>query len=610
MPGQDLRNIAIIAHVDHGKTTLVDALVRQSGNFREGTLGEGLVLDNNPLERERGITILSKNVSIRYKDTKVNIIDTPGHADFGGEVERVLKMADGVLLVVDAYEGPMPQTRFVLKKAFMHHLRPIVVVNKIDRPEARLNDTINEVFDLFVELGADDLALDFPVIYASGKAGFAKTSPEDPSTDMQPLFEAILKHIPAPKDPVDAALQMLVLNIDYSDYVGRIGIGRVFSGKIRKGQQVAVVGGRAGGKRTGKVVDLLVFEGLGRAKVDEVQAGDLCCVVGLEDVFIGETLADPADPRPMQAVTIDEPTLSMTFQSNDSPYSGREGTFVTSRQLRERLEKELRSNLALKVDFETGENVYNVSGRGLLHLGILIENMRREGFELAVGKPKVIFKEIDGKKNEPVELLTVDVPSHLVSPVMSLLGDRRAEMTKMDTKGNITHLEFRIPARGLIGLKTRLLNATQGEAVMYHTFEGYQPAKGGIPGRKNGMMIAKFTGKATRYAIERLQDRGVFFVRPGDEVYEGMCVGENCKDDDIIINITEEKRLTNMRVSSAEATVVLKEPRTFVHVEEALEYIEADELVEFTPTSIRLRKRLLNENDRKKESRSRRDFEE
>jgi GTP-binding protein len=605
MPVQDIRNIAIIAHVDHGKTTLVDALVRQSGNFREGTLGEGLVLDNNPLERERGITILSKNISVRYRDTKINIIDTPGHADFGGEVERVLKMADGVLLVVDAYEGPMPQTRFVLKKAFQHHLRPIVVINKIDRPEARLNDTLNEVFDLFVELGADDLALDFLTIYASGRAGYAMTSPDGERKDMQPLFEAILKHIPAPKDPVDAVTQMLVLNIDYSDYVGRIGIGRVFAGKIRKGQSVAAID-RNGAKRSGRVVDLLVFEGLGRAKTEEVTAGDLCCVVGFDDISIGETLTDPADPRPLPGIAVDEPTLSMTFQANDSPYSGREGKFVTSRQVRERLEKELRSNLALRVDFGTSDNVFNVSGRGLLHLGILVENMRREGFELAVGKPRVIFREIDGKRQEPVELLTVDVPSHMVSNVMALLGDRRAEMVKMDTKGTLTHLEFKIPARGLIGLKNRMLNATQGEAVMYHTFEGYQPVKGSIPGRKNGMMIAKLTGKATRYAIERLMDRGTFFVKAGDEVYEGMCVGENCKDDDIIINITEEKRLTNMRVSSAEATVVLREPRTFEHVEEALEYIEEDELVEFTPTSIRIRKRLLNENDRKRESRTKR----
>jgi len=602
MKRNELRNLAIIAHVDHGKTTLVDQLLRQSGNFRTGQFGEGLILDNNPLERERGITILAKNVAVRYKDVKINIIDTPGHADFGGEVERVLKMADGVLLVVDAFDGPMPQTRFVLKKAFSHKIRPIVVINKIDRPDARLNEVLNEVFDLFVELGAEEFALDFPVIYASAKLGHASTSPEDPGTTMEPLFEAILKHIPPADAPVDKSTQMLVVNIEYSEYVGRVAIGRVFAGKIRRNQPLVIIG-RDGHRREARVQELYVFEGLGRVKVEEVNAGDICAVVGLEEVHIGETLADPLDPRPLPVVSVDEPTLSMTFQANDSPFSGRDGKYVTSRHIRERLERELRSNLALRVDFGGGDNIYFVHGRGLLHLGILIENMRREGYELAVGKPKVIYREIEGKKAEPIEQLTIDVPTDSVGPVMELTGNRRGELIKMETKGESAHLEFSIPARGLIGLRNRLLNATKGEAIMHHVFYQYELLRGPIPGRGNGVMVSQNTGRATRYAIENLHDRGTMFIEPAAEVYEGMLVGEHCKDDDIVVNINREKKLSNMRTSTAEATTVLKSAR-ILSLETALEYIEDDELVEITPTSFRMRKKLLGENERKRAGRA------
>ena len=603
----EIRNIAIIAHVDHGKTTLVDAMLRQSGMFRVGQLTNDLILDNNPLERERGITILAKNVAMIYRDSagvdrKINIIDTPGHADFGGEVERVLKMADGVLLLVDAFEGPMPQTRFVLKKAFQYHLKPIVVINKIDRVDSRPVEVLNEVFDLFCELDAGDDALDFPVIYASGRGGFAKLNMEDPSVDCRPLMETIVKHIKGPIADVERPLQMQVTNIDYNEYVGRIGIGRIFNGLINRGQKVALLK-RNGKTESHEVVELYLFAGLGRDKTAMAEAGDICAVVGIEDVDIGDTIADPACPEPLPLIDVDEPTLSMIFSVNDSPFAGREGKFVTSRNLRERLYRELQSNVALRVEDTSQADSLRVSGRGLLHLGVLIENMRREGYELQVSKPKVIFKELNGKKMEPIENLVIDVPQNCVGAVMEAIGNRRGELVKMDTKGNFTHMEFSIPARGLIGLRTRLLNATQGEAIMHHTFQEYEFIRGALPGRQNGVLVSIEQGRTNPYALDKLADRGQMFIKPGDEVYEGMVVGEYNKDQDIPVNVCREKKLSNMRTTSSDDNIILKPPRD-MSLEIALEYIEDDELVEITPSTIRLRKRYLRENDRKRHSRS------
>ncbi len=606
----ELRNIAIIAHVDHGKTTLVDALLRQSGLFRENQTQmstDTLILDNNPLERERGITILAKNVAMNYTDVrgvvrKINIIDTPGHADFGGEVERVLKMADGVLLLVDAFEGPMPQTRFVLRKAFHYHIKPIVVINKIDRPDCRPDEVLNEIFDLFVELEADDDALDFPVVYASGRAGFARLDVKDSATDMRPLMETIVNKIPGPVADLDKPLQMQITNIDYNEYVGRIGIGRVFNGVLNKGQKVALV------KRNGKIenhliAELYLFSGLAREKTQHAEAGDICAVVGIEDVDIGDTIATLEHPDALPLIDVDEPTLSMIFSVNDSPLAGREGKFVTSRNLRDRLMRELQSNVALRVEDTSSADSLRVSGRGLLHLGVLIENMRREGYELQVSKPKVIFKELNGHKCEPVENLVIDVPQSAVGAVMEAIGNRRGELVKMDTKGNMTHMEFTIPARGLIGLRTRLLNATQGEAVMHHTFHDYQFIRGALPGRQNGVMVSMENGSANAFALDTLQERGVMFVKPGDEVYEGMVVGEYNKDTDIPVNVCREKKLSNMRTTASDKNIILKPPRD-MSLELALEYIEDDELVEITPKNIRLRKRYLKENERKRMSRS------
>jgi GTP-binding protein len=604
----ELRNIAIIAHVDHGKTTLVDALLRQSGMFHTGQFDvRTLILDNNPLERERGITILAKNVAMNYTDVrgaarKINIIDTPGHADFGGEVERVLKMADGVLLLVDAFEGPMPQTRFVLKKAFHYHIKPIVVINKIDRPDARPNEVLNEIFDLFVELEADDDALDFPVVYASGREGFARLDPAHSDSDMRPLLEIIVQKIPGPVADADKPLQMQVTNIDYNEYVGRIGIGRVFNGYLRRGEKIALV------KRSGKIEahvpnELYLFSGLAREKTDHVQAGDICAVVGIPDVDIGDTIAALDRPEALPLIDVDEPTLSMIFSVNDSPFAGREGKFVTSRNLRERLYHELQSNVALRVEDTASPDSLRVSGRGLLHLGVLLENMRREGYELQVGKPKVIFKELNGRKCEPVENLTIDVPEKFVGAVMEAVGNRRGELVRMDTKGTMTHLEFLLPARGLIGLRTRLLNATQGEAVMHHTFHDYQLIRGALPGRLNGVMVSMENGAANAYALDSLQERGMMFVQPGDAVYEGMIVGEYNKDNDITVNVCREKRLTNMRTTASDKNIILKPPRD-MSLEIALEYIEDDELLEITPRNIRLRKRYLKENQRKRLDRS------
>lgn len=610
MAKEQIRNIAIIAHVDHGKTTLVDQLLRQSGQFRPNELKGDCILDSNPLERERGITILSKNCAIHYVDLEgnsyhINIVDTPGHADFSGEVERVLKMADGVLLLVDAVDGTMPQTRYVLSKALANGLKPIVVINKMDRPECRADGVLNEVFDLLVDLGADEHALDFPVVYASGRDGWASNEPitkaPEGGGDVRALFDAIIKHVPAPQLKADAPLQVLITTIDYSDYVGRIGIGRVFAGTLKSGQAVVNID-RLGNRSSQRVAQLLQFDGLGRRQVDRIDVGDICAVVGLDRVDIGDTLADPANPVALPSVAVDEPTLHMTFRINDGPFVGQEGKYVTSRHLRERLAKELQSNVALKVSGGEGADEFDVAGRGLLHLGILLENMRREGFELCVGKPSVIFKAIDGKRMEPIEMLSVDVPADSMGPVMQLLGDRKAELVKMETRGSHSHMEFSVPARGLIGLRSRLLTATQGEAIMHHTFHEYGEFRGPIGGRVNGVMVATETGQVTAYALDQLAGRGMMLVQPGDQVYTGQIVGEHCKDSDIPVNVVKMKRLTNMRASAKDSTVVLKAPRKLT-LEAALEYIENDELVEVTPGMIRLRKRQLTENDRKRAAR-------
>jgi GTP-binding protein len=604
----DLRNVAIIAHVDHGKTTLVDQMMRQSGLFRDSELDKlkggqhGLILDSNDLERERGITILAKNIALQVGGTKVNIIDTPGHADFGGEVERVLKMADGALLLVDAAEGPLPQTRFVLRKAFECGLKPIVVVNKIDRPDARAVEVLNSVFDLFVELDADDATLDFPTIYASGRDGIATTDLGIPPKDLRPLFDVILDKVPPPEVDVEAPLQMLVVSLEWSDYVGRIGVGRVVAGKIKKGQRVALL------KRDGQRIDeqvqqLYIFDRLGRQETDEVSAGDICAVVGLDDIHIGDTVADIESPVALPPITVDEPTLEMIFRINDSPFSGQDGQYVTSRQLRDRLMKELESNVALRVrEDEVKRDEFHVAGRGLLHLGILLENMRREGYELSVGKPRVLTKEVNGKTHEPVEYLTVDVPPSSMGAVMELVGNRRGECVKMETHGEQAHVEFTIPARGLIGLRTRLMNATSGQAIMHHTFYDYQPSRGAIPARLNGVMVSTETGRATPFAMDNLQERGIMFIPAGEQVYEGQVVAEHCRDNDLPVNICREKKLTNFRAAGADKAVILKPPRQFT-LELALEYIEDDELVEVTPNAIRLRKIYLKENDRKRQAR-------
>ncbi len=609
-----LRNVAIIAHVDHGKTTLVDALLADSGAITDqDDLGE-CILDSNPLERERGITIFSKNCAVNYVGRRVdrrgqvyriNIIDTPGHADFGGEVERVLRMADGALLLVDSFEGPMPQTRFVLSKALQLGLKPIVVVNKCDRPEARPNEVINEVFDLLVDLGADDHALDFPVVYASGRSGWATSSLEKPAADMSELFETILDCVPPPGGDPNAPLQMLITTLDFSDYVGRIAIGRVFNGTLQNNQQVAVC--RADGSvTTTRVQKLLRFEGLGRTAVDRIEVGDLCAIEGLKEFDIGDTVCAVEHPHPMPRVNVDEPTLHMLFRINDSPFAGKEGKYVTSRQIADRLQYELQSNVALRVSPGKSSEEFHVSGRGLLHLGVLLENMRREGYELSVGRPEVIEKDIDGVRCEPVERLTVDTAADGMGAAMELLGSRGAEIKNIQTRSDRMHIECEIPARGLIGLRSRMLTATGGEAVMYHSFSHYAPVRSSERKRNNGVMIATETGTATAYALLNLSDRGVMFIEPGEPVYEGQIVGEHNRENDLGVNVVKTKALTNMREANKEQTVVLKTPRLLT-LEAALEYIEDDELVELTPTSIRLRKRLLTENDRKRAERREKD---
>ena len=605
MTGESIRNVAIIAHVDHGKTTLVDQLLRQSGQFRQSELTGDCILDSDPLERERGITILAKNCAIDYIDRKgdryhINIVDTPGHADFSGEVERVLKMADGVLLLVDAFEGVMPQTRYVLAKALEAGLEPIVVFNKMDRVDARLEKAVDDVFDLLVDLGADDHALRFPAVYASARDGWATKDPAEPATDVHALFDAIIEHVPVPDLAADAPLPTLITTLDSSDYVGRIGIGRVFAGTLRARQDVVVID-RHGKQTNQRISQLYRFDGLGRKEVDSIDVGDLCAIVGLDSVDIGDTIADPQNPKALPTLPVDEPTLHMAFRINDGTFSGREGKFVTSRQLRDRLDRELQSNVALEVEDRGDEFI--VSGRGLLHLGILLENMRRESYELTVGKPEVIYHEERGKKLEPIENLTIDVPNESVGPVMQLVGDRRAEMLEMNTGESRTLLHFSVPARGLIGLRSRLLTATQGEAIVHHRFDKYGPHRGHIPGRIAGVMIAKETGRVTGHAIDQLASRGIMFVEPGDEVYGGQIVGEHCKPDDITVNVTRMKKLNNIRSSTKEATVTLKAARK-LELEAALEYIESDELVELTPGSIRLRKRWLTENERKQHKRT------
>jgi len=603
MKRNDLRNVAIIAHVDHGKTTLVDQILKQSGLFRPSELAQECILDSNEIERQRGITILAKNIAFRLGDIKVNLIDTPGHADFGGEVERVLSMANGCFLLVDAAEGPLPQTRFVLRKAFAAGLKPIVVINKIDRPDARAQAVLNEVYDLFIELDADEAALDFPVIYASGREGIATTDLAAEPKDLQPLYRAILEQVPAPDVELNQPLQMQVASLIYSEFVGRIAVGRVHAGSIKKGQQVALLK-RDDSRAESRVVGLQVFDRLDRKDVEEVTAGDICAVIGLEGAEIGDTIADPENAVALPMITVDEPTLDMVFRVNDSPFCGQDGAPITSRQLKDRLMREMQSNVALRVrPGEVRGDEFIVSGRGLLHLGILLENMRREGLELAVGKPKVIYRSIDGQKCEPIETLVVEAPSDGVGAVMQLVLNRRAECLKMDNRGDTTFLEFSIPARGLIGLRTRLLNVTNGRAIMHHNFLNYAPFKGDIPARVNGVMVSTETGKATAYAIEGLQERGWLMVSPMESVYEGQIVGEHCRDNDLPVNICREKKLTNIRSATAEAKVVIKAPRT-LPLEMALEYIEDDELVEITPKSIRLRKYLLKEADRKKAGRA------
>jgi GTP-binding protein len=617
-----IRNVAIIAHVDHGKTTLVDNLLKQSGNFRAGELEKleggqhGLIMDSNPLERERGITILSKNCAVSYTALdgvtyRINIIDTPGHADFGGEVERVLRMADGVLLLVDSYDGPMPQTKFVLTKALEAGLKPVVIVNKIDRPDGRPMDVMHEVFDLFVELGAEELALDFPVVYCAGRDGWATTQwplPEGQPKprDLRDIFEAIVKKVPAPKAEIEKPLQALILNLDYNDYVGRIGIGRVFNGRIKAGQQVALLK-RDGKKVMCKATKLMQFEGLKRSEVDTVDAGDLCAIVGLEGVDIGDTVADPAQPIALPPVTIDEPTMTMLFRINDSPFAGQDGQYVTSRQIRERLFKELERNVAMRVESGRTADEFMVSGRGVLSLGILIENMRREGFELSVGKPEVIIKEIDGAPHEPIEELVIDCPNSSVGSVMELVGGRKGELKKMEPRGDtVTHLKFEIPSRSLIGMRGRVLTATQGEAIMHHSFLKFAPVSGEMSHRAMGVLISLETAPVTTYALEQLADRGVMFVLPQEKVYAGQVVGEHNRDNDLVVNVTRLKHLTNIRAASKEATVVLKAPRK-ITMEYALEYIEDDELVEITPVSIRIRKKILDESSRKRSERQSKD---
>lgn len=602
MRRDDIRNIAIIAHVDHGKTTMVDAILRQSGQFREAQLQGDCILDSNDLERERGITILAKNVAVEYKGVKINIIDTPGHSDFGGEVERVLRMADGALILVDAFEGPKPQTRFVLSKALGVGLKPIIVVNKIDRPDSRPEDVILETVHLIEELGYEG-SLDIPYIFASGRSGYASHDPEARSGNILPLLDMILEHIPGPVANVDAPLQMMTTSLSWSNYVGRIIVGRINNGVVKTGMRVAILKAD-GSQKLATVEQVELFDKLGKVVAERAEAGDLVALTGLGEAEIGDTIADPAHPEALPRISVDEPTLSMVFTINSSPLTGRSGgKFLTSRHLRERLQRELQSNVALRVEDGDSKESFRVSGRGLLHLSILIETMRREGFELSVGKPEVIRKQIDGKWYEPFEILEVDVPSGDVGTVVEVVSQRKGQMTDLvGGTGTHSHIVFTIPARGLIGLRTRLLNATKGEAIVHHRFDSYKPMEGEIPRRKNGVLISQDDGKVTAYALSKLQERSELFVAPGTEVYEGMIVGENSRDNDLVVNPVREKKLTNMRASGSDENIILAPPRE-MSLEMALEYIESDEYVEVTPNGIRLRKIWLKEVDRKRNAR-------
>lgn len=602
---ENLRNIAIIAHVDHGKTTLVDGMLRQSGIFRENEQVQERVMDSNDLERERGITILAKNTAINYKGMKINIVDTPGHADFGGEVERVLKMVDGVVLLVDAFEGPMPQTRFVLRKALQLNLKPIVVVNKIDRPEARSHEVVDEVLELFIELGADDDQLEFPVVYASSREGIAIHDLKDEPKDLQPLFETIIEKVPAPHGYMDKPLQLLVSSIDYDSFVGRIAIGRVERGAVKSGQQ-AVICRKDGTFQNVKISKLYMFDGLKRADASEAALGDIVAVAGVGDITIGETICDMNHPEPLPFIDIDEPTLNMTFSVNNSPFAGREGTFVTSRHLRDRLYKELETNVSLRVEETDSADSFKVSGRGELHLSILIETMRRQGYEFQVSKPKVIFKEVNEEIYEPIEYLTIDVPEDFMGVVMEKLGVRKAEMVNMTSANQgYTRLEFKIPARGLIGYRSEFLTDTKGNGIMNHIFHGFEPYKGEIFDRTRGSIVAWEDGEAVTYGLYNAQERGSLFIVPGTKVYEGMVVGENARQEDIVVNVCKKKHVTNMRASGSDEALRLT-PAVIMSLEQALEFIAEDELVEITPKNIRLRKRILNTEVRaKSESKNR-----
>lgn len=602
---QDIRNIAIIAHVDHGKTTLVDRILHQSHLFRDNHEVKDLILDNNDLERERGITILSKNVSVRYKGVKINIIDTPGHSDFGGEVERVLNMADGVILLVDAFEGPMPQTRFVLQKAIELKLKPIVVVNKVDKPNCTPEQVYEQVFDLMFSLNASEDQLDFPVAYGSSKAGWMGPDWKTPTQDVSYLLDLIIKHIPAPK-VVEGPLQMQISSLDYSSYQGRIAIGRIFRGSLKAGQTVAVM--KADGSiEKSAIKELYTFEGLGKEKCkQELPCGEICAILGLDSFDIGDTVADPENPEELKRIHVDEPTMSMLFTINNSPFFGKEGKFVTSRHLRERLFKETEKNLALRVEETDSPEKLQVFGRGILHLAVLVETMRREGYELQLGQPKVIIKEVDGQKLEPVEQLTVEVPENFSSKVIDIVQRRKGDMLSMETKDDRVFMEFAIPSRGIIGLTNPLLTSTEGEAIIAHRFKDFEPWRGDLTQERNGSLIALETGTAIPYAINNLQSRGKFFIDPGDEVYAGEIIGENTRQDDIVINVCKTKKLTNMRASGSDDKVMI-EPATKMSLEECMEYIKDDEYVEVTPKSIRLRKIILDETERKRANRNNND---
>lgn len=594
---QKIRNIAIIAHVDHGKTTLVDKMLHSAKLFRENEVHNDLILDNNDLERERGITILAKNVSIVYKDHKINIIDTPGHSDFGGEVERVLNMAEGVLLLVDAFEGPMPQTRFVLQKAIQMGLKPIVVINKVDKENCTPDEVHEQVFDLMFNLGATEDQLDFPTAYGAAKQGWMSTDWKLKTDTIEPLLDMVLEHIPAPIKR-EGTPQMLVTSLDYSTYTGRMAIGKLHRGELKPNMPIALTK-RDGSIMKGRIKELYVFEGLGKRKVENVVSGDICAINGMEDFEIGDTFTDAENPEALPTIAVDEPTMSMLFTINDSPFFGKEGKFVTSRHIKDRLNKELEKNLALRVHETDKADRFNVFGRGVLHLSVLIETMRREGYELQIGQPRVLVKEINGQKHEPIEELTIDLPTDMTGTAIEAVTKRKGEMKNLEPKADRTVLEFEIPSRGIIGLRSYLLTATQGEAIMTHRFKEYQPMKGEIPGRLNGSLISMETGNAVAYSLSNLQDRGKFFVEAMEDIYEGQVIGEHTRDNDLVVNVTKTKQLTNMRASGTDAKNVMAPPIKFT-LEEALEYIGADEYVEVTPKSIRLRKVYLNENDRKR----------